>query len=166
MIHLFTFLCRTMAAIESVDPTYSFEEIRERRRNRSSFNFYAGVRKKLVFYQKVFFISPTQLRLTRSTREKLFVHFLQCSPSSRVSSTFPSCYSKHVALLRIYHTRFSKVRLRLNNIVTIYFAVLCKSHQVADLGWVNFHLGSSAVCPILLRQILFWQNRMSNLARW
>ena len=39
-------------------------------------------------------------------------------------------------------------------------------HQLADLGWVHFDLGSSAVCHILLRQMEFRQNRLNNRPRW
>ena len=39
-------------------------------------------------------------------------------------------------------------------------------HQLADLGRVFFDLGSSAVCPILLGQMGFRQNWLSNWAGW
>ena len=38
-------------------------------------------------------------------------------------------------------------------------------HQYEDLGWVDFDPGSSAVCPILLRQMIFRQKWLSNRAR-
>ena len=39
-------------------------------------------------------------------------------------------------------------------------------HQLVDLGWVDFDLSSSTVCLILLRQMRFWQNWLSNRAIW
>ena len=39
-------------------------------------------------------------------------------------------------------------------------------HQLADLGWVDFDLGSSTVCLILLRQMGFRLNWLSNWASW
>ena len=38
-------------------------------------------------------------------------------------------------------------------------------HPLADLGWVDLDLDSSAVSPILLRQIGFWQKWLLNRAR-
>ena len=38
-------------------------------------------------------------------------------------------------------------------------------HQLEDLGWVDFYLGSFYLCLILLRQMVFRQNRLSNQAR-
>ena len=39
-------------------------------------------------------------------------------------------------------------------------------HQLRDLGWVDFDSGSSAICPILLRQMGFLQKQLSIWARW
>ena len=39
-------------------------------------------------------------------------------------------------------------------------------HQIADLGWVDFDIGSFSICPILPRQMAFWQNWLSNWAGW
>ena len=39
-------------------------------------------------------------------------------------------------------------------------------HQLADLGWIAFDICSSAICPILLRQMEFGQKGLSNRARW
>ena len=38
-------------------------------------------------------------------------------------------------------------------------------HQLADLGWVDNDLGSSALCLILLRQMGFRNNRLCNQER-
>ena len=38
-------------------------------------------------------------------------------------------------------------------------------HQIEDLGWVDFDLGSFTFYLILLRQMEFWQNWLINWAR-
>ena len=39
-------------------------------------------------------------------------------------------------------------------------------HQLADLGWVAFDLGCSAICPILFGQMGLRQKRLSIWPRW
>ena len=39
-------------------------------------------------------------------------------------------------------------------------------HLLADLAWVDFDFDRSAICPILLGQMEFWQTQLSSRARW
>ena len=48
----------------------------------------------------------------------------------------------------------------------ILYSTYREFHQLVDLDWSDFDLGSSAICPTQPRRMGFWQKWLNNWARW